>query len=181
MCDVCVVLCPRTPPRNLCCPMLSLLSFSVAASPRARVAVASQRRSLCEYSGNMRTIMASASSQPALSYDVNWGPASSLDATVFGACRPGGAGGEERTPAGSISDAAVDAWAQYMRSAGITRVVSLLEAEELTAYATPLETQYARLFKRCVPCFPHMQATCEGSPPVLTSPAAQARLGAHVA
>ena len=128
--------------------MSSLLSCSAAASPRARVALARQRRCAPAYSVSRSRVMASAQ----LGYDANFGPASGLDATVFGACRPGGAGGEERTPAGSIGDAAVEAWAQHMRAAGITRVVSLLDAEELTAYATPLGEQYVRHFKRRAPC-----------------------------
>ena len=74
--------------------MSSVLSFGSAAPPRARVALASRRRSAPAYSASRRCCtMASAQ----LGYDANFGPASGLDATVFGACRPGGAGGEERT------------------------------------------------------------------------------------
>ena len=94
-------------------------------------------------------IMAASASSP-LGYDLNFGAASSLDGVVYGAVRPGGAGGEEVTPAGSIPDADVSAWAAHMQAQGITRVVSLLDPSELTAYASPLGDQYGRLFKRCV-------------------------------
>ena len=84
-----------------------------------------------------------------LAEQYNFGAASSRDTTVFGACRPGGAGGDEQTPAGSLGDAAVAEWAAAMKAQGITRVVSLLDDVELTAYATPLHEQYGRLFTRC--------------------------------
>ena len=85
-----------------------------------------------------------------LGYDSNFGPASCRDNTVHGACRPGGAGADDvPVPDGSISDAAVAAWAAHVAAAGVTRVVSLLDASELKAYATPLSEQYGRLFKRC--------------------------------
>lgn len=84
-----------------------------------------------------------------VSYDLNFGPGSRLDSTVFGACRPGGAGEEESTAPGSIPDEAVSAWAAAVKEKGVSRVVSLLDATELAAYQTPLEQQYAKLFTRC--------------------------------
>jgi hypothetical protein len=84
-----------------------------------------------------------------VSYDLNFGAGSRLDSTVFGACRPGGAGEEEPTAPGSIPDEAVSAWAAAVKEKGVSRVVSLLDTTELSAYQTPLEQQYAKLFTRC--------------------------------
>ena len=93
--------------------------------------------------GTMRACAASLAEQ------YNFGAASSLDTTVYGACRPGGTGGDEQTPAGALSDVSVAEWAAAMKAQGVTRVVSLLDDVELTAYATPLHEQYGRLFTRC--------------------------------
>jgi hypothetical protein len=117
----------------------------LSAAPRH--AASRQRRALrCRAAP--RVVMAASASSP-LGYDLNFGAASSLDGVVYGAVRPGGAGGEEVTPAGSIPDADVSAWAAHMQAQGITRVVSLLDPSELTAYASPLGDQYGRLFTRC--------------------------------
>jgi hypothetical protein len=118
-----------------------------AARPAARLAPARARGRMAAAAV---TVAAGGASLPPLGYDTNFGAASSLDATVYGACRPGGPGEDGvDTPAGSLSDAAVSAWATHMAAAGITRVVSLLDDGELQAYATPLEAQYGKLFKRC--------------------------------
>ena len=122
---------------------VQLLSLSTA--PRRAAAPARLRAPRRAMASSPR---ATAASSP-LGYDLNFGPASSLDTVVYGSVRPGGAGVEEVTPAGSISDAAVAAWAAEMKAQGITRVVSLLDATELTAYASPLKEQYGRHFKRC--------------------------------
>jgi hypothetical protein len=116
-----------------------------AARPAARVAHV-------RAAGSMRAtaVSVAAASLPPLGYDTNFGAASSLDATVYGACRPGGPGEDGvDTPPGSLTDTEVSAWAAHMAAAGITRVVSLLDDGELRAYATPLEVQYGKLFKRC--------------------------------
>ena len=88
---------------------------------------------------------AHASASPAGDNALNFGPASTLDDTVYGACRPGGA------PEGGvrIPDAEVAAWAAAVSARGVTRVVSLLDDAELASYDTPLPEQYKAHFKRC--------------------------------
>lgn len=127
--------------------------LSQSAAPR-RVAPRLRRAPRCRAASR---VMASGSSP--LGYDLNFGAASSLDGVVYGAVRPGGAGGEEVTPAGSIPDAAVSAWGAHMKAQGITRVVSLLDPSELTAYASPLGAQYGRLFKRCGSLYPDQRTS----------------------
>ena len=88
---------------------------------------------------------AHASASPVGDSALNFGPASTLDDTVYGACRPGGA------PEGGvrIPDAEVAAWAAAVSARGVTRVVSLLDDAELASYDTPLPEQYKAHFKRC--------------------------------
>ena len=137
-----------------------------AIAPASRVTLlrASRAGSLRRAAPVRLAMSASAS----LAEQYNFGAASSLDTTVYGACRPGGAGGEEETPAASLTDASVAEWAAALKAQGITRVVSLLDDKELSAYKTPLTEQYGRLFTRCAPggAAPHMpEYVCSAAAP----------------
>mmetsp|Transcript_23771 Transcript_23771/g.65944 ORF Transcript_23771/g.65944 Transcript_23771/m.65944 type:complete len:255 (+) Transcript_23771:203-967(+) len=70
--------------------------------------------------------------------------ASGRDSTAYGSERPGM--NNEWNFMNSIPDSAVDEWVAHMKSNGISRVISLLSAKELTFYTTPLEELYHRAF-----------------------------------
>jgi len=78
----------------------------------------------------------------------NFGPASSEEAIVYGAGRPGHWSpilGADGLPGYSVAD--VDRWIQFMQEQGIRRVCCLL-GDELDAYETPLLDRYAEAFGR---------------------------------
>ncbi|CAM9117532.1 unnamed protein product, partial [Heterosigma akashiwo] len=85
----------------------------------------------------------------------NFGLASSRDALVFGAERPGMNKPRpelELTPRGpSVTSAVVNEWCSHLRSQGIKRVVSVLTHAELSFYEKPLIMQYQSHFSRVVP------------------------------
>jgi len=71
----------------------------------------------------------------------NYGPASGRDAIVHTCERPGADDAFNR-PNG-IPPAAVQEWVQFMRDKGVTRVLTLLDDNELAFFATPLFETYA--------------------------------------
>lgn len=73
--------------------------------------------------------------------DVNFAPTSSRDKTVYGSCKPGGAGG-------AVTEEAISQWADVLKKEGVTRVVSLLEPRETSIFQTSLTDQYSKHFKK---------------------------------
>ena len=66
----------------------------------------------------------------------NFSAASSLDETLFVSCRPGCWPCPPSTEA--VPEADVAAWATFISSRGVTRVLSLLGPDEVAAYAAPV-------------------------------------------
>lgn len=84
-----------------------------------------------------------APAQASVDYPLNWGQASSRDATVYGVVRPGG-----QTAKGPFAPEVVDRWAAELKAQGVTRIVSLLDEGELALYEKPLGDCYSKHFKR---------------------------------
>lgn len=80
----------------------------------------------------------------------NFSKASSRDAIVYAACRPGHAHPREglvATPRGPPTKVeSVAKWVEFMKEHGIKRVLCLLTRSELTFYSESLLAQYRKLF-----------------------------------
>ena len=69
----------------------------------------------------------------------NFSRASLLDDIVYGAARPGY--GSQR-----VDDDEVTAWIDHMRANGVSRVLCLLDDQQLAYYASPLVARYRHAF-----------------------------------